>query len=743
MVMSSGMSDAFGRGIVSLPSRALSRGDSDGVDLNELSRGVWRGRFIILAAALACAAFAALATSQITPRYSSVSQVLLESRERRFMTDEQVISDLKLNDQVVASEISIMRSNVLLESVIERLDRDHPGLIDAIDPARQAPGAVDRAKAVVKSVLSLGSAPDSGMDDVTRRARLERLTWAIRNNVDIWRDGDAYIISIAAKTVEPELSAVLAGTIAEQYIALQLEGRQQTAEQATQWIESRVAELRQQVERAEDAVEDYRARMLVDHGTSLDIITQRMVSLNDELVKARIARVSAEARYQEISRLMESGGYEALGSMLSSETITELLQRRVDILANDAQWAQSFAEDHPERQRLARQLAEVDRALNVEFRRALDAQRNEVEIARVSEQTLAADLDAVEQKFLSISRGSIGLRELEREAEAARNMYKDLLNRYAETQTQEKFQHADARIVERATVPGSPASPRPKLMTFLGLLVGGTLGLGYVLFQVLARPTYRNIADLEQESGLPVLSVIPQRTWGSTADALAEVETRPLGPVAEAVRKLRNELSLGSEDGEPLSVALMSAMPGEGKTTTTLLLARLAEMADKLVVVVDCDMRQNSIQKEYRWEMEHDFGDLIRGECGLLDAVFTETGKGFDVLAARERLPDAADLLSSDWLRGVLEELKDYYDVILVNCPAMLPAADSLAVARAVDQRVMLVRHADTPRPAVRRAMAMLENNGLDVQGNVLTQVDPDSVPQAYLYEYGYDIRDA
>lgn len=741
MAMSSGMSDVFGRGV--LTSSARSRGDNDGVDLDDLSHGVWRGRYIILGAALVCGLLAALAVSQVTPRYSAMSQVLLESRERRYMTDEQVVSDLKLNDQVMASEISIMRSNVLLEAVIVDLDRTHPGILDGIDPAKQAPSAIDQARDVVKSILPFAEPGAVTEDEVSRRARVERLTWAIRKNVEIWRDGDSYIISIAAQTVEPELSAALASSIAERYITLQLEGRQQTAAQATEWIEKRVDDLRSQVEAAEDAVEDYRGRLLVSHGTSLDIITQRMVSLNDELVKARIQRVSAEARYQEISRLMDAGGYESLGSTLSSETITELLQRRVAILANDAEWSQSFGTDHPERRKLQRQLDEVDRALNAEFQRALDAQRNEVEIARISEKTLGTDLDDVERKFMEISRSSIGLRELEREAEAARNMYTDLLNRYAETRTQENFQHADARIVETATVPGSPSAPRPKLMTLLGILIGGTLGLGYVLYQVLARPTYRNLADLEADSGLPVLSVIPQRKWKTSAEALHEVESSPLGPVAESLRKLRNELSLGSEDSDPLSVALMSALPSEGKTTTTLLLARLAEMADKLVIVVDCDMRQNSIQAEFQWPMEHDFGDLIRGECSLLDAIYTDTGRGFDVLATRQRLPDAADLLSSEWLRGVLEELKDYYDVILVNCPAMLPAADSLAVARAVDQRVMLVRHDHTPRPAVKRAYAMLENNGLDAHGNVLTQVDPDAVPQAYLYEYGYDLKEA
>ncbi len=745
--MVANMTDAFERG--PLPGRRASGNDGDGdsVDLRELFRGIWQDKYIILASTIFCGIMAALLVSQVTPRYSSLAQVLLDPRERRVITNEQVVSDLKLSDQVMASELSIMRSNVLMQAVIAEIDQAQPGALDAIDPILREPTQVDLAKAYVKTLLKtklgLGGDDEPLSDDILTSARVERLTWAIRRGVDLWRDGDAYVITILAETEDPELSTLLAGTIADQYVRQQLEGRRLSATQAADWLEKRVEELRQQVEIAEDAVEDYRARSLEDNGSSFDIITQRMVSLNDELVNARVERVAAESRYNEIERLIRDSGFEALGSMITSETIEDLNARRLAIKASDAQWAERFGDNHPERKRLNSQLAEVDRALVAEFQRALDAQRNDVQIARIREQTMRDSLDEAERQFLSISRSSIGLRQLEREAEAARNMYTDLLNRYAETRTQEQLQQADARIIERATLPGAPSAPRPKLMTMLGLMIGAAFGFAFVVFRQLTNTTYRTLSELVHDTGLPVLSAIPERKWHNLGAAIEEVDSDTLGQVAEGVRKLRNELSIGDDDSDAQTIALLSPLQDEGKTTTTVLLARLAEMANKLVIVVDCDFRQNSIQSEYRFQMEHDFGDLIRGDCSLLEAVNSDTGLGFDLLAARAPQPEAADLLTTGWLKSMLDDLKSYYDVVLVNCPAVLPVAETMVLARAVDQRVLLVRHAATSKSAVKRCLGMLDHNRLDVTGSVLTRVEGDLALEGYRYSYGYHEQSA
>jgi len=730
------MTDIFDNG--PLPLRRLGASarrdsaDGDRIDLSLLARGLWADRLIIIGMTLLCGLIAFALVSQVTPRYRSMAQVLLDPRERPVMGSEQAQPDVKLNDEVLASEISILQSNVLLKGVIDRIDAEHPGSLSAIDPAAAGPGLVQRAREAVFGPPEADPEAAAQAED----ARRERLVWAIRKSLQIWREGDAYVIAIQAETVDPVLSEILASAVTDEYFAQQLESRRTSSAEAAKWIEQRVDELRHQVETAEDAVEDYRSKSVSANGASAEIISRRMVSLNDEMIAARVEHVAARARYDEVERLIRDGGFERLGSMFSSEAIDDLTQRRLDILARDAQWAERFDEDHPERVRMARDLEEVDRALRAEFMRALDALRNEAQIAGIREDTLRESLEAAEAQYLDVSRDSIGLRQLERQAEAARKLYTQLLDRYAETRTRELLEQSGARIIERPTVAGAPSAPRPKLMTLIGLTLGALTGFGIVGFRQFNARLYRTPAELAQDTGLPVLTAVPERDWTTTAQAIREVDTEPMGPLAESVRKLRNDLSLMDIEADPQSLAILSPLANEGKTTTTVLLARLTEMADKLVVIVDCDFRKNSIQNEYRFPMEHDLADLVRGECGVLDAVQTDTDLGFDLLAARQSEPELADMLTTRWLADTVEELKQYYDLVLVNCPAVLPVAETLVLARAVDRRVMLVRHKQTPRAAIRRALSMLAQHGLDVDGHVLTRIDPAEIQDDYLYAY-------
>ena len=731
------MAEIFERGPLQFQARSIGQGHRDTVDLVMVARGLWKDRFIFLAATIACGLIAAILVSQVIPKYTSMSQVLLDPSEQRLVISQRVVSDRQLNDQVMGSELSILRSNTLLESVINALDTAHPGALAAIDPSEIEPSLSRRVLGTLKGLIASKTAPDPDAEELAQFARVDRLTWAIRRSLDTWRDGDSYVISISAQTPDPGLSMLLASAIAEQYVLQQLESRRMSSAQAAEWIERRVGDLRIEVATAEGAVEDYRARSLEANGTSFEIISQRLVSLNEELITARVALVTAESRYNEIQRLIEVEGFDSISGMFTSEPIIALNAQRLELQASDAQWAKKFDENHPERRKLAGQLNEVNRALVAETQLVLDAQRNEVEIARLREQTMRKSLKEAEQKFLEVSRSSVGLRQLEREAVVARNMYTDLLNRYTETRTKEQLQQANARIIERATFPGAPSSPRPKLMTMLGLMIGAALGAGIVIFRFLTKGTYASVSELEQDVGLPVFTALPERGWKNLADALKDVEDDRFGATAEGIRRLRNELAIGDQDGDVQSIALLSPLQDEGKTVTTVLLAHLTGQSDELVVVVDCDVRRNTIQSEYKFDMPNDLGDVLRGECTVVEALQTETGLGFDLLSMRHHEPDAVEMLTSAALSELLNELKSYYDVVLVNCPAVLPAAEALEIARAVDQRVLLARYNSTPRKALERCLTVLENNRLDITGQILTRVDPRMLRESSVY--GYD----
>lgn len=727
--------DPFENGPLTLRRKAprLQHSDDDAVDVRELFRVVWRGRYLVGVCMLVCAVLAALYVSTITPRYAATAKVLLDPRESRFITDEEVVSDLDLSDQVMDSEISIITSNLLMESVIEDLGLET--LVD-LDPANQSPSLKARLKGVFRSITGGGS---DGADDAAARraAAVERMVWALRSATDVWREGDSYVILIRVETESPTLSARLASSVAEQYIAAQLEGRRATAAQATLWIEQRVEDLREQVNQAEAAVQDFRAGSLEEDGSSVDIITQQMLELNNQLVNARVDRVAAETRLSEVQRLVDTNGLGAPAGLLNSTALDDLASERSDLLRRDAQWAERYPETHPERTRIRRQLEQIERVTQDELRRVVDTLRNEVQLAQLRVDTLKTSLGEAEQRVITASRGAIGLRQLEREASAARTAYEQLLSRLAETRTQEKFQTADARLIERASIPGAPSAPRPTLMTVMGAMIGVGLGLSIVLFRELTNPTFKSVRSVEAETGLPVLTTLPKSDWSSPKVALEELARNPFGITAERIRKMRSAMSLNMDRLEASrSVLLMSSLPNEGKTTLTLLLAQMTELADKSVIVVDLDLRRSSLQGEFKWRTRYDLGDVIHGRAHIDDAINYDTGLGFDVLAAKGAQPASADMLTPELLGNMLEHLKFCYDLVLLNGPALLAVSDALLMAKLVDQRVYVVEHDKTPREAVTRGLNTLSDAGLQVSGVVLTKVDLSRHAEPYAASY-------
>lgn len=712
--------------------------DQDAIDLHDLMRSLWKGRYIVMFCSLFFGAVFLFAASQITPTFTSVSKVLLDPRERVLLEGQQLVGNLELSDQVVASEIAILRSNLFLENVIAAVDEIEPEALNAIDPVHSNPSVMESVRAQIANVLPFLGEPEVELSEAEAQARVDRLIWALRKTTSAVRENDSFTIAIIAKTPVPTASATLAGTIAEVYVTDQLAVRQQTAKQANGWIETRLEDLAVQVKEAEAAVEDYRETSFDTFGTSLEMITRRVEQLNDQLIQTRVELVVSQAQYDETARLFEERGFETLGNMFTSSLIDELLAQRARLKQQDAQWAERFDESHFKRVEISQRIDDIDEQLNREFERALVAQRNELEIARTRSDTMQSSLENAEAQYLAISRASNGLRQLERAASAARLAHSELLTRFAETSTQEQFQQAEARVIERALIPGRPSAPRPKLMAVVGVLIGFAIGLAVIVYRSLTQATYRTIADLEKETGAPVLSILQERNWRSYKDALDEVNRNPMGDLAENVKAVRNRLQLGLADSAPQSVSFLSALQGEGKTVMTALLANMVEKSDKLVVVIDCDVQQNSLQGQFQWDMEHDMQDVLDGQCDVLDAVYTETGYGFDVLANRQVYSHASDRISVEWLSETIAELKKYYDLVLVNCPAILPVADATTIAQAVDEHVLLVRHDETQRSAVKRCLTTLRHVNIRVRGHMLTRVAPEEAMRMGSYGYGY-----
>nr|WP_281273241.1 polysaccharide biosynthesis tyrosine autokinase [Rhodovulum robiginosum] len=724
----------FGRGGGSNPS------DSDAVDLRELFRMLWRRKWIMIACMVIGTVLSAVMVSQVPPVYTSVAKIMLDPRKSRVIADDAVVAELDLSEQVVNSEVSVLKSNVLVERVIREIGFER---LEAMDPANAPPSLADRAKEQIKALVAdfrPEPAPEGPALMTPEEARMERLIWAVRRNLAVYREGESYVIGIRVENESPLLAMQLANKLVDEYIAQQLDGRRNTAEQATAWIEQRVEELRDEVEVDEAAVAEYRANSLMMEGGSLDTASLQLAEINNQLMLARADRVAAEARYSQITSTIADDGITAVGNIVTSPVLETLNEERLGLMRRDALWADRYGVNHPERERLANELERVDADIEREVRKIVDQRRSELEIARIRENTMKESLDTLEGRVIEFSRNSIGLNQLERRAAASRQTYEQFLSRLTETRTQEQLQTPDAKLIERAKIPGSPSAPRPKLMTAMGGVAGLGLGIGLVLFLELTSITFRSVGQLERETGLPVLASIPRGNLRTPLSAYKHLLKAPYGIFAERIRHLRTALLMRGKCVQRPSILVISSVPGEGKTTTTVALAQMSVMAGKSVIVVDCDLRRSAMQQAFGWTFKHDLTDFMADRCSLSEAIHSDPEIGFDVLAASSANPLAADQLSAEWLQLTIKQLKKAYDVVLVDAPALLAVSDALVLAQAVDTTVYLVRWDSTRRGDVERGLSALSEMGIKVDGVVMTMIDPKESAAAYAKEYVYNV---
>ncbi|KAA9009428.1 GumC family protein [Histidinibacterium aquaticum] len=678
--------------------------DPDSIDLRALGRlFLSRWKTLLGVSLLAALVVYGLLTLS-APVYSATAKVLIDPRRTEVLSGSDIISTREPSQQVINSEIAILTSNVLIEEVI-----------NTVGPER---------------IATLSSAPPEAADTLA----MEQLVWTVRENLSVWSEADSFVIVVSFTATDPELAAEVTNTLVDTYIARQIETRRMSLGQAAVWLEEQLEILEDRIAQNEETISVMQTESLLNNGSTLENATQQITTLNNQLVAARAERVTAEAQVQQLNELLEKSGLEEASSQISSPTLETLRARARQLRQQDAVWAESVEPDHPRRAAILADLEQVQAEIGAEVRNVIAIRRGEYDVARMREQSLEETVGRMEERIVQISRGDIDLRQLERETEAARRTHEAMLTRLTETRTQERVQSAEATLVERATVPAGPSAPRPKLMGAVAGASAFAICVVALFFGEMTVTTFRTARELEAETGLPVLASLPLVPGRQRKNAFSRFGADPYSGYAERIRHLRTMLLMRDETVISTSVSVLSSVAAEGKTTTALALADMAVRAQRSAIVVDCDMRRTSLQENYHWAMQHDFAGYLRGTCSLSQAIHSPEELAFDVLTSNRPHPDLADELSSLWLQPVIEQLKESYDLVIIDGPPLLAVSDAAIIAKAADKRIYIVEHERTTRNEVRDGLAILADFQLPVDGMVLNKV---SGRDAAEYRYG------
>jgi len=703
--------------------------EPEGLNLAALIGALRRRRMVLLACLLLFPAIALIAAKNLTPRYTAGTTVMFEPTEYAARELQSILRDESTTDAVLASQVEIIRSLSVARRVVRRF-----GLTEReefawwLQDRARAAGLIYHlhtriagAATAISPDLASWIAPKPPAEIPPPDLAEIQAAEALLQRLDVQVVRNSRVLQIRFTSQDPQLAASVANLAAELYIADQLDAKFDAVRRANDWLDGRIAQLRQEVNRNEAQIAELRMQAGLTRGVNAGLQTEQISRLTADLAEARNTLAGAEARLGA-ARGIGAGNADltALGSanLVAQRVARDEARRELDRLSA------TLGPGHPDVRAAAGRLAAADRAVGGETARVTQALEAEVRTARARVGSLQASLREQEERLNRTQGAEIRVNALERETEAARSLLRAVLERSQTTVTQTAIEKPDGRILSPATVPGEPSFPKPLLFVVAAAALGGLSGLMLVWLLEQADSTLRSGDDLRSALGVPCLALVPTLRRGILGRHRVEdyVARKPLSPFAEAMRTLRAALWLGSDP--PKVVLVTAARPGEGKTTTALSLARSAAMNGERVLLIDCDIRQPAIGRLLRTEGAPGITDLLLGQAGYEQILRRDHLTALDWIPAGAAEIHSLGLFMSEAMAGLLERVRREYDLVVLDAPPALAMADARVVARLADATLLCVKWRDTPRSVVRNSLALLEDAKARIVGAALTQVD-------------------
>ncbi|MGY4629414.1 exopolysaccharide transport family protein [Bradyrhizobium sp. USDA 4486] len=443
-----------------------------GFSVLELSHLLWRRKVTIAAAALLGATLAVGFGKSMTPRYTATAQLYVDPRELQLVDRELTprAQDVSGMSMVVESQARLITSNSVLLQVIQQAGLDK-------DPEF---GGSD-GKSLMSSLLGLiGLQPRAPSAADSREVQLGALE-ALNKHITIRKTEKSFIVDIEVWSIDPAKAAMLANTLTNAYLTESRNSQASAARRATNDLSSRLKELRERLRNAETVLATYKAQNNFVGTQDTLISDQQLSASNQRLAAARAATMDAQARLDQIEasrRTAADAG--AIPEALQSPTIANLRAQYADARKKYAEQAGELGPRHPALRQTEKQVEDLKRTINEEIDRFAQSAKNDLTRARDFEASLNRALEAQKRQSVQLSQAAVRLRELEREADASRDVYQSFLKRSRETEEQESLNTSAARVIGEATVPQRRSfPPGMTLFAMIGFIFGALAASGW------------------------------------------------------------------------------------------------------------------------------------------------------------------------------------------------------------------------------------------------------------------------
>jgi exopolysaccharide transport family protein len=711
--------------------------------LGEYVRVLLKRKWTVLACLFTIFSVVAIASLKMTPVYEASGSIAINKPDSGLVNfnNSPTFNVDYFDPTELDTEVKILQSDLLALQVVKELALDRRPEFGGKTPA--LPSALDLA-------------PDPLQADT---ARTSGLLANFRGNLRVTLAPNTHIVEVHYRSPDKDLAATVVNTLMSTYTENNFKSRFDSTMQASDWLSKQLVDLQMKVETSQEKLVRYqKEHEILGIDEKQNITTSKLDELNKALTAAESERMEKEAVY----RLVQSGDADTIasastlldsaGSGPSASGLLEGLRtKEADVKIQAAELSTQFGPSYPKVAQLNNQLKEIDAQILLETRKVAGKIRGQYMAALQRENMLHDALEKQKQEANKLNESAIQYSILKRDLESYRTLYEGLMEKMKEAGVSAGLKSNNFRIVDVARVPTYPIEPNiPRNLAF-AFMLGLTSGVGLAFMLEGLDNTVRTTEQAQMISGLPPLGMIPmgsrmardgansKRLVIATSKEAVELVTqvRPQSQMAESYRALRTSLLLSNLGAPPKVIMITSALPQEGKTTTSINCAVVLAQKGIRVLLIDADLRRPSIHKTLGMGPRSGLSNVLTGSASLQQTITrSPVLPNLWILPAGTPPPNPAELLASTNMRDVLEELRGQYDHIVVDTPPSLSVTDAVVLSPRADAIVLVIRSGQTTKQALRRSRDVLLQVNAKVSGVLLNAVDLSSPDYYYYYEY-------
>lgn len=744
---------------IQVPIQGPAAAEQD-ISFAQLFRTVRKRKFTVWIAVIAATAMGWGVSALMTPKYEAAGMIEVNKEASDMIGDamSSMIEDSGAADSLdynitLQTHAKALQSDTLVFQVANQLD------LEKRKEFRIEPSWLDRMTGSAMTPQQIAAEYQKPLDESPIRRAL--LSKAFEKNLTIKTVPGTRLIEVHFLNPDPELATGIVNKLVSDYIEEYFRTRYAATAQASEWLSKELSDLKKDVETGEQKlVEAQKKAGLL--GTEDDVQSLALVkleALDKQLTDAEENRILAET----VNHIVKTGNPELIsmaagtggllpggpGSPSPLSLVQTLRAQQAQLKTQYAQAATKYGAAFPALVQLRNQIADLDTSIQAELSRLTERSDNDFKVAKQTEDKLRDSFDSEKAVADKLNDAAIQYTIQKHEVEVNRGLYETLLTKLKSAGILSGLQSTNLVVIDPARTTPSPARPIYPLNLGIGFGVGLLGGLALALIREGADNTIRTPEQVEEIASLPTLSVVPE--FGSNR-LLPSVRTKgtnilavdyPGSAAAEAYRLLRTSVLLSQIDSPPRVIIVTSALPKDGKSTTSINTAvTLAQQGCK-VLLVDADLRRPKVRAGLGLKPSEGLtGVLVAGDTAEPAYQTHPDVPSLSILPAGSRPPNPAEMLGSTRMADLVKRWRQEFDFVVIDTPPVLAVSDPLILSQYADAIIFVVRYKQTTTQSLIRSRDLLQRANASISGIVVNRMNMNSPDHYYSYGYyGYQQR--